>query len=241
MHLAGFIPCYRCPQQVARVLAALASEQVKRFEVIYVVDNASDDLTADFARSAIEARADKDKFKFIRWPENRGLGGSFKAVFSKARDLGMTHLLMFHGDDQADGNDIPRLLEVAERNQVSAVLGSRFACGARRSGYSTGRLIGNWLFNILYSILLRRKITDIGSGLNLYQVESFSREFIAALPTHIAFDAHILFYLHRRRLSFEFVPIVWRTQDQQSSVRNFEVGWLALKETTRLALGRRHA
>lgn len=41
---------------------------------------------------------------------------------------------------------------------------------SRISGYSTLRVVGNYGFNWLFSLVAGHKITDLGSGLNLYAV-----------------------------------------------------------------------
>ena len=62
------------------------------------------------------------------------------------------------------------ILENGTYQQYDCCLGSRFMKGSRIQGYSALRTFGNYGFNALFSVVARRKITDLGSGLNLYAV-----------------------------------------------------------------------
>jgi hypothetical protein len=146
----------------------------------------------------------------------------------------MTHIVLFHGDDQGSWSDVPFLLDRAKAEPtLDAILGSRFLRGARPPAYSLRRWAGNLFFNGLVSLLLRRPISDIGSGLNLYALAGLDRELLKSLPDHIAFDLRLLLELHARKKNFMFLPIHWKTTDQRSTVRDFEVGIMILREILR--------
>jgi glycosyltransferase involved in cell wall biosynthesis len=213
-----FIPCYNCERQIARVIHQFRGIAPASFDEILLLDNRSTDETVSVALDAVSKMAG---FRFIvaRNRENYNLGGSHKAVFAYAEARGFSHVIVLHGDDQGRIHDVlPLLANGAHRNH-DACLGARFMAGSKIKGYSLVRRIGNRVFNLVFSLALRRRVADLGSGLNVFSRTVFPRDVTTHLPDDLHFNPYLLATMVDRGLRILFFPISWREDDQVSNVR----------------------
>lgn len=213
-----FIPCYNCASQIGRVLAQLRGTVGPRIAEVLVLDNGSTD---DTVARAIEAAAalDGPPVTIARNRANYHLGGSHKAAFAHAEANGFSHVIVLHGDDQARLDDIGVLLDRGEHNSNDALLGARFMAGSQLQGYSLFRRFGNAVFNLLFSLAGRRRIHDMGSGLNLFARSVFADPAVTRAPDDLRFNNFTLLMMIDRRRRLSFFPISWREEDQLSNVR----------------------
>ena len=71
----------------------------------------------------------------------------------------------------------------------------------------------------LFSLVTLHKITDLGSGLNLYRVESLKNRYYIKFPDTLYFnDCMILAQCHYKQKML-FFPISWREEDQVSNTK----------------------
>lgn len=229
MRVAVGIPAYNCQLQIERVLKELDSVISSKIGIqsVFVIDNRSSDLTIQAALKAVLQMKNSGLVEVYRNFENAGLGGSHKVAFTLARNKDMTHLLILHGDHQAAPRDIPSLLQASDG---SSVLGSRFSEISKLKGYSFVRTAGNLALNALYSVFTFKKITDLGSGLNLFRISDFAESDLQNFDNGFAFNMDLLLYLIRTRTAFTYVPISWSTTDQISNAKALQVGLKTLKK-----------
>ncbi|MBI5594549.1 MAG: glycosyltransferase family 2 protein [Elusimicrobia bacterium] len=216
-----FIPMYNCAKQVPRVLAKVGPEAGAFFEQVLVVDNGSTDGSRETAAAALRA-APHLKGKVVKNRRNYSLGGSHKVAFNYALDNGFTHVVVLHGDDQADVRDLVPYLRSGAYDEADSFLGSRFMKGARLDGYSMGRRILNYGFNLVCSALSWTWITDQGSGLNMYKSEYLKDRFYLPFDNSLMFPNQMFFHGVRRPRGFAYFPISWREEDQKSNARVVE-------------------
>jgi dolichol-phosphate mannosyltransferase len=212
------IPCYNCERQIGRVLEQFRGVPPGTFEEILVLDNRSSDATARVAREAAHA-VGSCRVIVARNRENYSLGGSHKAAFAYAEALGFTHVIVLHGDDQGRIVDVLPLLADGAHRSHDACLGARFMQGSRIEGYSLIRRIGNRVFNLIFSVVLRRRVADLGSGLNVFRQTVFPPTITAHLPDDLHFNPYLLVAMVDRGMCLMFFPISWREDDQVSNVR----------------------
>ena len=214
-----FIPAYNCEKQVPRVLDQLLDPKVSGFvsETI-VVNNRSTDGT-EAAVLAWMAAHPNTPVRLLRNNENYGLGGSHKVAFQYAVRHGYDYLVVLHGDDQGDARDLYPLIASGEYKSYDCCLGSRFMKGSQIKGYRALRIFGNYGFNWLFSLVTLHKITDLGSGLNLYKVAGLKNGYYLKFPdTQYFNDCMILAQCHYRQ-KIRFFPISWREEDQVSNTK----------------------
>ena len=221
---------------MGRVVARLAAVPPGLLDEILVVDNRSADDTAGRARDALEQLEAGPRWSVVRNRENYSLGGSHKVAFDYAVEHGFTHVVVLHGDDQADITDFVAPLQAGLHRRYDSLLGARFMRGARLQGYSTYRRLGNYGLNFLCSLLTRSWIADQGSGLNLYSTEYLRSRFYGGFDDALTFPNQMFLYGIASGSRYRFLPISWREEDQVSNARAVRQALRAL----RLAARSRH-
>ena len=101
--------------------------------------------------------------------------------------------------------------------------------GSKTGGYSALRTVGNYGFNWLFSLVARRKITDLGSGLNLYAVAPLKNEYYKKFPDTLYFNDCMILALCQMKQRVLFFPISWREEDQVSNNKLTSFGVSLLK------------
>ncbi|MEO7384069.1 MAG: glycosyltransferase family 2 protein [Novosphingobium sp.] len=216
-----FVPMYCCSPQIGRVIAQF--EQLAGMNAphaILCVDNRSPDDTLAAAERALAALSVQNKC-LVRNDDNYGLGGSHKVAFDYARDHGFDHVVVLHGDDQGSIADLLPLLRKGAHTHVDALLGARFMSGSRLEGYSAFRTWANRGFNLIFSIVAGKTLSDLGSGLNLFRRAPFDHGFHRKYADDLTFNYYLIFGLADHGLRFRFFPISWREDDQVSNVKLF--------------------
>jgi len=223
-----FIPAYRCASQITRVIEQFDARVQAWVDTVMVVDNQSPDNTLE---AAIErGKAVLNHCNFIAWrnDDNYGLGGSHKAAFRYAVEHGFDHLVVLHGDDQADIRDLIPQLEAGAHLDVDCLLGARFMRGSRLKGYSRFRTFGNRVYNSLFSLVAMRAIHDLGSGLNVYRLAAYRDFYYKTFPDDLTFNYVMLLGSYYRKQRVRFFPISWREEDQRSNVKLFQQAFKVL-------------
>lgn len=213
-----FIPTYNCAPQIGRVLAQFAAVPPGQFERVLVLDNGSKDGTAEAAIAAARG-VQCCPVTVARNRANYNLGGSHKAAFAYAAAQGYTHVVVLHGDDQGDIRDLLPILQRGEHKRHDACLGARFDRRSKLQGYSTFRIVGNHVFNLLFSVASMRRILDLGSGLNIFARSVFANPGISRYADDLRFNVYLLLGLIDRGARIMFFPISWREDDQVSNVK----------------------
>lgn len=214
-----FIPAYNCEKQIGRVLNQLLDAEILPWvgECI-VVNNRSKDQTENAAAQWAEKHPEFP-VSVLRNRNNYGLGGSHKVAFEYAISRGYEHLVVLHGDDQGNIRDLLPILQSGEYQTADCCLGSRFLKGSDVHGYSPIRIFGNLCFNLIYSLTTLQRVTDLGSGLNLYRVEPLKSRYYKKLPDTIYFNACILLCQYAKKMKIMYFPITWREEDQVSNAK----------------------
>ncbi len=192
MNVFVIIPALNEAQSIGRVVRDVR----QRYDHVVVVDDGSDDGTADVAREA----GAHVVTHFI----NRGQGASLKTGIQFALDSGADLIVTYDADGQHSSNDIVKLLEPLERGKFDVALGSRF--------------LGNSALNIptFRKIMLKAAVffTRFASGLRVSDthngLRAFSREAahkIRIRQDRMAHASEILDEINRHQLRYVEVPV----------------------------------
>jgi dolichol-phosphate mannosyltransferase len=233
-----FIPAYNCEAQIGRVIADLSClmDEPGKF-AIACVENRSTDKTLAAAERALDACPVPDKL-LAQNVENYNLGGSHKVAFELARTEGYDHVIVLHGDDQGSIRDILPILRTGRHKHLDALLGARFMKGAKLRGYSLLRTYANIAFNLIFSIVARRRFYDLGSGLNLFRRAIFDDGFHLKYADDLTFNYFLIFGLADTGKRFAFFPINWREDDQVSNAKLVSQGLTMLRMLGQRVLSR---
>ena len=224
-----FIPMYNCEKQIVRVLGQLKGTAAEHISEVIVVNNRSTDKGEEAVIAYLKENDLHVPVSLLRNDENYGLGGSHKVAFGYAMDNGFDYLIVLHGDDQGDIANILPHLESKAYEEYDCFLGARFMKGARLQGYSRFRTFGNRVYNFLFSLGTGQPVYDLGSGLNMYRVETLRSRFWEKYKDNLMFNYCMVlgsaFYGHQVR----YFPILWREDDQVSNVKMVNQAFVVLK------------
>ena len=145
-------------------------EALRYVDHVVVVDDLSEDNTADVARKA--------GAQVITLRRRRRVGGVVKAGISYVRTLKPDILVILDGDGQHDPHEIPKLVNAILEGRGDWIIGSRYLYNlnnhASRKGFGNWffrqknfiflKGLGNWFFSKLVTVLTRQYITDTMSG-----------------------------------------------------------------------------
>ena len=178
-----FVPMYNCERQITRVLAQFDERILPYVTEILLVNNRSTDGTEEAAVAYAKAHPEL-LVTVVRNHENYGLGGSHKVAFQYAMDHGFDYVVVLHGDDQGHIENLLPYFASGEYRNYDCFLGARFQRGAVLDGYSRFRTFGNRVYNLLFSLVVRQWIYDLGSGLNMYAVPILKNHFYLTQTSH---------------------------------------------------------
>jgi glycosyltransferase involved in cell wall biosynthesis len=156
MRTCALIPVFNEAPHIARVV----EETRQHVAEVVVVDDGSDDGTADIARVAGAI--------CLQSPGNRGKASALRAGIGFARDHNFTHVLTLDGDGQHLPEDIPVILRVAEETGADLVIGAR---RFDRALMPRSRYFSNTVGSRLASALVGCEIRDSQSGFRLFRLD----------------------------------------------------------------------
>jgi dolichol-phosphate mannosyltransferase len=217
------IPTFNCQNQIGRVIEKISRLNTDCVDEINIIDNLSIDKTVPTAVKAIQD-LQLDKLKIFQTLQNNNLGGTHKIAFDKAIVEKYDYVAIFHGDDQADFSDLINLCRILPKSFYGkSYLGSRFSRKSQLIGYSKIRTLGNIGLNLIYSIKSIKLLTDLGSGLNIYLVDSLRQIDYHSFEDSLSFNYELLLSLLKCQNEFEYFPIKWSETDQTSNLGNMFV------------------
>lgn len=213
-----FIPIYNCENQILRVLNQFTRDVSKNIDEILLVNNQSTDNSEQVALAYMK-EINFCKITMLRNIDNYGLGGSHKAAIDYGLEHNFSHIIVLHGDDQGNINDIIPLINEKMHEKFDCLLGARFHSNSILEGYSWIRTIGNRAYNLLFSAVCKKRIYDLGSGLNCYNINIFKNNFHRKYPDDLTFNYCMILGSAYYKHSIYFFPLTWREDDQVSNVK----------------------
>jgi dolichyl-phosphate beta-glucosyltransferase len=224
------VPAYNEEAAIAATIRALRDWLEAHGEPweILVVDNASEDRTAEVAGEL----ADGGRVRLLRNERNRGKGHSMRRGMLEA-----TGELRLHCDADC-ATSLPSLLHMLELARVyDVVVGSRLAEGAdvgRRQPLR--RRIAGRSFQQLCRLVLREPTTDLYCGFKLWRARAAADAYSRTRLEGWTFDAEVLAMARALGYSIRETGIVW-TDRADSRVR---MGRILVPVVRDLLAARRH-
>jgi hypothetical protein len=156
------------------------------------------------------------------------LGGAFREAFALARG---SHVIMMASDLETDPHDVATLIAEAQKSPSGIVTASRWIRGGAFCGYSSVKLVCNWIFQHFFSMLYGTRLSDMTYGYRIFPtrlVQSIRWEELRH-PFHLETVVKPL----RLGVPVTEIPSVWcRRIEGESQVpffRNFAYFWIGLK------------
>jgi len=151
--VAVLIPAYN----EEATIRGLVERALRFCPLVIVVDDGSKDGTAQELAGSPAV--------LLQNPENRGKADALWRGAEKARELGAELIVSLDGDGQHAPEDIPRLLQAAEANPGSIVIGARLA---NRESIPTARYVANRIAAFWVSWACGQRLEDSQSGFRVY-------------------------------------------------------------------------
>lgn len=235
MDLSIIVPTFNEGPNVDELLRRIGETLEGRvFEVIFV-DDSSDDTPAVIAAAA--ERAGFPVRLIHRDVPTAGLGG---AVVEGFRVATSRWCLVMDGDLQHPPEDIPRLIERAERGDVEVVIASRYASGGTSKGLADAtRTAVSRASTALTKAMFPRKLagcTDPMTGFFLLDTDAVDLDALRPRGFKI-----LLEILARRQLRLDEVPFDFAQRYAGQSKATFTQGIRFLTQLAMLRFGRMSA
>jgi len=161
MKITVGIPAYNEEKNIAKIIVKLK----KIADKIIVCNDGSTDLTSEIAENLGAI--------VINHTKNRGYGSGIKSILEKSKEIGSEVLVTFDGDGQHRVEDIKKIIEPIEKNEIDLVIGSRFL--NEEQEVPQYRKLGIKLITKITNANLKEKITDSQSGFRAYGKEVISK------------------------------------------------------------------
>ena len=191
----AIVPAYNEEAMVGRVVREI-ERHAPDFDVV-VVDDGSLDATA--------AVADREGATVLRQPFNLGIGGAMQAGYKYALHRDYDVAIQVDGDGQHKPEYIPMMLEALHTSgEADMVYGSRFL-GDPGYAFPWGRRLGNRIFGVVLSRIVRQSVTDPTSGFRMVNrngIELFARDYPHDYP-----EVEAILMLHAHRLQVHEVQV----------------------------------
>ena len=195
--------------------------------VVLVIDDASQDLTAERARARGAL--------VVSLPYNLGIGGAVQTGFRYAAKHGYTLAVRVDGDGQHDPAELLPLCTAVLEGVADIRVGSRFA-GADGYQSSAARRVGINILARTVSVLTRQRVTDTTSGfqvLNRKAIELFALDYPHDYP-----EVEAAVMVHKHRLRLMEVPVRMRERSAgRSSIRGLRSGYYMAKVMLAILVG----
>ena len=210
--LAIVIPAYNEAATLPILLTRIPKE-IKEKSAIIVVDDGSNDNTAELAQ---KNGADY----IVTHKTNQGLGAALRSGLAKAREINASAAIYIDADLEYDPQEIPLLLEPIQSGDAEYVLGSRFL--GKRSGHPLWRSIGNRCFTVLLNIIAGRKISDGQTGFRAFSKNALE---VAEIIHDYNYAQVLTLNLLGKGISMKEVPITYNHRTQGQSFINTNYLW----------------
>jgi glycosyltransferase involved in cell wall biosynthesis len=141
--VAVVVPAYREAQLIGETLRGVPAF----VDRVYVVDDASDDGTADAARSLGDTRVE-----VLRHEQNGGVGASIVTGYKRALADGVDVTAVMAADNQMDPDDLEQLVKPVAAGDVDYAKANRLVSGEAWQVIPRSRYLGNAVLSLLTKI-----------------------------------------------------------------------------------------
>jgi glycosyltransferase involved in cell wall biosynthesis len=200
LNILALIPAYNEGFRVADVIL-----KTEKYLPVLVIDDGSTDDTARHAQTA--------GAEILTQRPNQGKGAALMAGFRKAIELGYEAAVMLDADGQHDADEIPKFLEVYQKEKADLIIGERqfkYMPRLRR----TTNTFGTWVF----SWAVGQHIPDNQSGFRLLSRRMMEAT-IESRETDFEFEVEMIVQCVIHGYKLAWVPIRTIYGDEKSHIR----------------------
>lgn len=212
------LPAYNEAENVGEVLDQMP-EKIDGYPVVpLVVDDASDDGTAEVARAhgALVASL----------PIRRGGGQALRVGYELALRLGGVVVASLDADGQHLPSELPEVVGPILRDEADMVQGSRMLGSYQKESHI--RHLGVLVFSGLVTAMTGTRLTDVSNGYRATRAETLQK-FILNEDQFWTSEIIIEALRHKARIHEVPITVLARKRGQSKKPRAFKYGWQFLK------------
>ena len=170
------------------------------FEVL-LINDFSDDETLSKAKKIFQL---KDKFKVFD-NQKKGLGGAINLGIENASG---DNTVIMMADLSDDIDDLKKYNDLIDKENLDAVLGSRFIKGSQVVSYPFQKLILNRVFNLFVSLIFWNKYNDYTNAFKIYKTKIL-KDLMPLVSESFNIFLEIPLKLISRKYNYKIIPIKW--------------------------------
>ncbi|ACX72063.1 glycosyl transferase family 2 [Methanocaldococcus vulcanius M7] len=194
------IPAYNEEKAIGKTLELIKNtiEKIKGYDFeIIVVDNNSSDSTGKIAKS-LGAK--------VVFERNKGYGNAYKKGLKEA---GGDIIITGDADGTYPFEDIPKFLQIIEKNNVDFINTDRFA-NLEKNSMPFINYIGNKVLTFLINMIYNVNIKDSQSGMWIFKREVIEKMNFDIMSEGMPFSQEIKLYAIYLGFKFLEIPITYR-------------------------------
>jgi 2-polyprenyl-3-methyl-5-hydroxy-6-metoxy-1,4-benzoquinol methylase len=164
------VVAYNNESRIMGTLARIPHDVWKAVEVLYIIDDCSQDATVERAMSFDQ---EPGKTVVLRNRMAQQYGGSQKLGYQQAIDRGLDLVVLLHADGQYAPERMAAVLEPLVRGEADVVIGSRLLeRGApAKGGMPRHRYLANVALTRMQNLLSGMSLSEFHSGYRAYRVD----------------------------------------------------------------------
>jgi len=233
------IPIYGESESVCRVLNRFRIASVNT--ICLVVDVP---LKRDMDRIRETARQSGITVHIIKNGRRIGVGSSLRQGLEYLAATGHEIAVIIAGNGKDDPAEIGRVIDPVRRGEFDYVQGSRYLPGGKRSRMPFSRVIFNRLYPFVWTLLTRRRCTDVTNGFRCYRLDILADRRIDLNQRWL--DGYGLeYYLHFKALTLGYrvkeVPVSktypFRNRGGYSKIQPLKDWWQIVSPLILLSFG----
>ena len=138
---------------VETILHDVKREQIQEFIIVFCKHTTPEAMT-------VIAQLQKELGSLVVLHDQKMpfLGGAVREAFNLARG---SHVIMMASDLETDPKDVAVLIAEAAKNPAAIITASRWQTGVQFHGYSKIKLVCNWMFQRMFSVLYATRLSDL--------------------------------------------------------------------------------
>src|SRR5215471_17379128 len=187
---------------------------------IIVVDDCSDDGTADHARAIGDSRV-----TILTTPAQSGVGGAMVAGYGRAIELAAGIVVKMDGDGQMPPEYLPALLDAIVDDGYDYSKGNRFLAGESLKAMPAHRVLGNIILTFMTKMASGYwHVFDPQNGYTAIRLGALKTIDLERVRPDYFFENDMLIQLNFLRYRVKDVAIPARYGDEESEINLFKVG-----------------
>ena len=203
MSLSIVIPVYNEDRQLHITIKKInkISKRIKDYEIVFI-DDFSTDNTKQIIKKSIRSNKKIKYYKNIK----KGLGSAIGLGINKSTKK---FVCIFMCDNSDDLSDLMKYYKIIDKNNLDAVLGSRFQKNSRITNYPILKMVLNRIFNYIVKIIFLSNYNDFTNAFKIYKRKTL-KELMPIVSDHFNVFLELPLKIIIRKYKYKIIPISWR-------------------------------